>query len=426
MPTNDVHGFPRILFVTSHWPLAPAYGAQQRVLNLARLLSKFANLSFVVVPTEVEDEETARRTSEQFNVCKVIRPRKVTPDKLLYRLPERLRHEFDPKYLDTDPYEISASDRSSLNDLICRHDLVWIHTIRTANWFRIYRWPHSVLDVDDRQSQTHQSVAESCRNPLMRLLNRRRAWIWRRRETTFRERFDALTVCSEQDRRYFGGGEQVHVIPNGACPFLARPRRISDPPRIGFIGNCEFMPNEHGLKWFIREVWPAIKPKFPNVQLRLVGRASDGHVVKMGQDIKGLGWVADPADEISTWSAMIVPVRIGGGTRVKLAEGFARKCPVVATSIGAFGYEVQNGRELLLADSAEDFALNCTRLLGDQTLAETIAANAHKIFLQRWTWDSFEGRVRAAVQKCLERSAAQVGNDAMAVPARTDFQTTRS
>jgi polysaccharide biosynthesis protein PslH len=341
-------------------------------------------------------------------------------------LPERLRHEFDPKYLDTDPYEISVSDRSSLNELIRQHDLVWIHTIRTANWFRIYRWPHSVLDVDDRQSQTHESVAESCQNPFMRLLNRRRAWIWRRREKTFIERFDLLTVCSEDDRRYFGGGEQVHVIPNGASPFMARPRLISDPPRIGFIGNCEFMPNEHGMKWFIREVWPAIKLKFPKAHLRLVGRASDGTLAKMGQDIVGLGWLADAADEISTWSAMIVPVRIGGGTRVKLAEGFARKCPVVATSIGAFGYEVRNGRELLLADSAGEFALSCTRLLGDQALAESIAANAHKLFLERWTWDSFEGRIRAVVQKCLASNVAQAEHLTRAVPAQTDLQSTRS
>lgn len=415
---------PSILFVTSHWPLAPAYGAQQRVLNIAKVLSTVGDLSFVIVSTEDADEQTTRRTREQFKVCDVIKARRATPVMSLYRLPERLRHEFDPKCLDSDPYQVSGNDRASLDALIGQHDLVWIHTIRTANWFRIYRWPHSVLDVDDRQSQTHESVAESCGNLALRLLNRRRAWIWRRRERTFLDRFDLLTVCSEDDHRYFGGGERIHVIPNGSYRFEAGPRKVSDSPRIGFIGNCEFMPNQHGLRWFIRKVWPEIKRKFPTVQLRLVGRGSDGPVANLGPDIAGLGWLEDPADEISTWSAMIVPVKIGGGTRVKLAEGFARKCPVVATSVGAFGYEVTNGRELLLADSAEQFALSCTQLLSDPALGEAIAASAHRIFLVRWTWDSFEGRIRTVVQQCLERNEVRAGHLLTAVPAETELQTT--
>ena len=67
-------GLPRVLFVTSHWPLAPAYGAQQRVLNIGRLLERFADLSWVIAPSEMEDEETARRTMSEFDVQTVIRP----------------------------------------------------------------------------------------------------------------------------------------------------------------------------------------------------------------------------------------------------------------------------------------------------------------------------------------------------------------
>jgi glycosyltransferase involved in cell wall biosynthesis len=164
------------------------------------------------------------------------------------------------------------------------------------------------------------------------------------------------------------------------------------------------MPNEEGLKWFIRDVWPRIKREFARAQLRIVGRGSEGYWKELGPDIIGLGWLEDPGDEIASWSAMIVPIKIGGGTRVKVADGFARRCPVVATTIGAFGYDVKNGEEILLADGTDDFAAACILLLGNRELGDMLSGRAHKRFLERWTWDSFESTIGAVVQECLARS----------------------
>jgi polysaccharide biosynthesis protein PslH len=211
-------------------------------------------------------------------------------------------------------------------------------------------------------------------------------------------------VCSEDDRRYLGRPERIHVIPNGAHPLAARPRAFSEPPRIGLIGNCTFTFNEDGVKWFIRHVWPMIKREIPRAQLRLVGRGSAGYLTKLGPDIIGLGWLEDPGEEIASWSAMIVPIKVGAGTRVKVAEGFARRCPVVATTIGAFGYDLENGREILLADRADDFASACVLLLRTPELGEALSERAHKRFLEQWTWDSFESTVGTVVQECLARS----------------------
>jgi glycosyltransferase involved in cell wall biosynthesis len=103
---------------------------------------------------------------------------------------------------------------------------------------------------------------------------------------------------------------------------------------------------------------------------------------------------------------MIVPIRVGGGTRVKVAEGFARRCPVVATTIGVFGYEVQDGKEFLLADRADDFAAACIRLLRNPHLREALAERAYERFLERWTWDSFQDTVGEAVHQCLTKNDA--------------------
>jgi glycosyltransferase involved in cell wall biosynthesis len=405
MPFDSTRVRPKILFVTSHWPLAAAYGAQQRVLNIGRLLNHFGDVSFVIVPTEQEDEETVRRTMHEFEVRKVIRPVQLAPDRFLGQLSLRFRHEFDPSFMATDPYAVSESDRTEMQELIQQHDVVWVHTIRTAHWFRIYRWPHSVLDVDDLPSRLFWSEVLSGDSALERLLDLRRSWIWRRRERLLSDRFDVLTVCSEDDRRYLSRPKQTHVIPNGASPLVVRPRVILEVPRIGLIGNCTFQPNAEGAKWFIRDVWPMIKREFPRAQLRLVGRGSDGHLTTLGPDIQGMGWLEDPGQEIASWSAMIVPIKIGSGTRVKMAEGFARRCPVVATTIGAFGYDVEDGREILRADRAEDFAAACIRLLRSPELQEALSERAFKRFLERWTWNSFESTVGTVVQECLARSS---------------------
>jgi polysaccharide biosynthesis protein PslH len=394
---------PKILFVTSHWPLADAYGAQQRVLNLARLMSRFGEVSFVIVSTDPEDEPAAIRTRREFKVHGFIRPMPV-PAGHHGSLTDRLRHEFDPTYLVNDPFAVDEHDRAWFQSLLQSHDLVWVHTIRTANWFRIYRWPHSVLDVDDLISTQQWTAARSTSSLSKRLMHLRRWGIWRRRERLFAKRFDVLTVCSEQDRRLLGSSDQVHVIPNGACPLDANSQQDPSLPRIGFLGNCGFAPNEEGVKWFIREVWPIVKRSLPDAQLRLIGRGSDGYLASLGPDIQGLGWLADPGDEMATWSAMIVPIKEGSGTRTKVAEGFSRKCPVVATRLGAFGYEVQDGEDILLADQAEKFALACVRLAKSPELRKKLSDKAHGRFLERWTWDSFESRVGDVVRQCLAKS----------------------
>jgi glycosyltransferase involved in cell wall biosynthesis len=415
MGLDRLQNRPKILFITSHWPLAAAYGAQQRVLNTGRLLSRFGDVSFVIVPTEQEDEETMRRTEPEFEVRRIIRPQAIPPGRLLGSLRERIRHEFDPACMATDPYVVSEADRAALEELIQQHDLIWVHTIRTAQWFRMFRWPHSVLDVDDLPSRQYQSSAHSGNSPSRRLLDLRMSRIWRRRERLMPARFDVLAVCSEEDRRYLGSPERVHVIPNGAHPVEPRPRAIAEQPRIGLIGNCTFIPNEDGAKWFIRHAWPTVKREIPQAQLRLVGRGSRGYLTTLGPDINGLGWLEDPGDEIASWSAMIVPIKVGAGTRVKVAEGFSRRCPVVATTMGAFGYDVEDGREILLADRADDFASACIRLLRSAELRHMLSERAHNRFLERWTWDSFESTVGKVVQECLARSSRATNDNHLAV-----------
>jgi glycosyltransferase involved in cell wall biosynthesis len=313
-----------------------------------------------------------------------------------------LRYETDPSFLNTRFTIVNEDDRENMLQLIKEFDVVWIHTMRTANEFRIYRWPRSVLDIDDIQSRRYASVAYDETNMLKKILNYRMSLIWRRREQLMRHRFDVLSVCSKNDRGYLGDVTRTQVIPNGFDVPSKMPNHApTSPARIGFIGPFGYMPNSAGVEWFIRNVWPRIKLSAPNTRLRLIGVDSDKGFPEMGADIDGLGYVENPADEIASWSAMIVPIKVGAGTRVKIAEAFSRKCPVVSTTLGAFGYEVVNGKEIILADNAEAFSEACLRIISDRDLADRISENAWQRFLSEWTWDSIGKSVESAVRSCL-------------------------
>ncbi|MCG6537734.1 MAG: glycosyltransferase, partial [Syntrophales bacterium LBB04] len=133
---------------------------------------------------------------------------------------------------------------------------------------------------------------------------------------------------------------------------------------------------------------------------------TDGGIADVGRDVDGLGYLKDPTSEIASWSMMIIPIFVGAGTRVKIAEGFSRKCPIVSTSRGAYGYDVSDGKELHIADTAEAFADACLRLIHRPLEAAEMANRAWKKFLEKWTWEAISPKVWAAVEDCLRRQPA--------------------
>jgi glycosyltransferase involved in cell wall biosynthesis len=180
-------------------------------------------------------------------------------------------------------------------------------------------------------------------------------------------------------------------------------RQSQQPPRLGFIGLFNYPPNSKAIRWFMRTCWARIKRDIPDARLRLVGEYTDGPLKPADPDVDGLGWLADPSEEIATWSAMIVPIREGGGTRVKVAEALSRKCPLVSTRLGAFGYDLVDGKEILFGDTPQAFASACVRAIREPAEATARAERAWNRFLENWTCDALAPRVWAAAEYCLRR-----------------------
>lgn len=391
----------RVLYLCSSWPLGRSFGGQLRALHLGRALQHLGRVTVLTVNSEADDAEARAATAAEFDVLPSVLPQPSAAGGLR----GKIRRALDMHHLDVHGLAVTNEDQRRVAAAAAEHDLVWILNSRTPNILGRWYWPRTHLDIDDVPSTYLRTIAQSTPSALQRAKARLQRRLLHRRERLFAQRFTTLSVCSAPDKAYLGGDEKIHVIPNGFARPAITPayKPPAGPPRLGFIGLYSYAPNADGVQWFLRECWSQVRAALPGVRLRLIGKGTDGPGGPQGPDVDGLGFIADSTAEIATWSAMIVPIRLGGGTRIKIAEAFCRKCPAVSTSLGAFGYEVQNGRQLLLADAPTDFAGACINLVRDRARATALAEAAWTDFLARWTWEAIAPKVHRAAEDCLRR-----------------------
>jgi glycosyltransferase involved in cell wall biosynthesis len=390
---------PRILFIASSFPLGGRFGGQIRALHIGRALKHVGPVRVVVVNTEPGSLSMLRATEAEFEVLPPVRclPKPNTGWML------KAQWALNPRFMNVHGVAASDADRARVSTYCAESDLVWVLNARTPNLLQQWAWPRAHLDLDD----VHSTYLRTLSNRAGSMRERAKAALVQsvqyRRERSFVGRFSTLSVCSREDREYLGGGDRIHVIPNGFDRPANEPSRrpLGENPRLGFIGLGSFEPNVDGVTWFLQDAWPKIKSAVPGVRFRLVGKSFDSLKSLSAVDVDILGELPDAASEIATWAGMVVPIRLGSGTRIKIAEAFSRKCPVVSTSLGAYGYDVQDREHLRIADTPAAFADACIDVVLNPAESAKLADRAFDKYLQNWTWDAIAPKVWAAAEACL-------------------------
>jgi len=380
---------PKFLCITTHDPHAANSGSGLRVRHLFRLLARLGDVRVLVAGSLSPVDESQR----EFEIIGNIQFGFVDKPSLA----QRLRRQFDSRFLEIEGMHVSPTERERLLQLMSRHDMVWVHDVKIANALGIENWPKTVLDVEHLPSNFIKTTLPATIGLVekLRLLNQ--FVLWRRHERKIAGRFDALCVCSDSDARKFSGAEKIFVLPNGyEIPAQEPIRNPAQPPRVGFVGTFHYPPNREGVRWFVQNVWPLILEKIPETRLRLAGEGTEKEIWHR-QNIDALGFVPDLAGEMATWSFSVVPIFAGASTRMKIAEAFSRKCPVVSTRLGAHGYEVRDGRELFIASTPAEFLNRCIRILERPMVGDALADNAWRKFLQKWSWNAHFDRVAEIV-----------------------------
>ncbi len=255
--------------------------------------------------------------------------------------------------------------------------------------------PRLVLDEHNVEYDLHRQIAHGAGGLARRLYD---AVNWRkmaREEHALWARADAVAVTSAQDEarvRAVRPGARVAVVPNGVDVERYRPR-AGDPPvepgTLLFFGALDYFPNSDGILRFLDETWPLVLSTHPGTRLRVAGRRPPPALLaRRGPGVEVLGFVEDLAPVIGSAAMAIVPLRMGGGTRLKILEAMAMGRPVVSTPLGAEGIEAADGKELLLAADPGRFAAAIRRVLDDAALAERLGRAARDLVVRRYSWDA--------------------------------------
>lgn len=197
---------------------------------------------------------------------------------------------------------------------------------------------------------------------------------------------DAVTM------RELYGAQRVTAVPTGVDVEYFTPsgeaQRSTD---LVFVGSMDWMPNIDGVIWFANEVLPLIRKKLAGCSLAVVGRTPGREVTELAERDRGIritGTVADVRPWLWESKVSIVPLRIGGGTRLKIYEAMAAKTPVVSTTVGAEGLDVSPGENVLIADSAEAFAEACVRLVIDPDERRRMAEAGWQHVARKHSWEA--------------------------------------
>ncbi|MDQ3684136.1 MAG: glycosyltransferase family 4 protein [Acidobacteriota bacterium] len=228
----------------------------------------------------------------------------------------------------------------------------------------------------------------------------------RRFERDACRRFDKIVAVSREDREMIEreyGLEEVADVPTGVDTEFFRPSggERRDPHNLVFTGSMDWLPNEDAIRYFTTEIIPLVKRRVPQATLTVVGRNPSASLVELGErdpSIKVAGRVEDVRPFMERAAAYVVPIRIGGGTRLKIYEAMAMEKPVVSTTVGAEGLPVRGGEELLFADTPEAFADAVVRVLTDESLADALGRRAAATVRGQFGWDKVAAKFAAVCE----------------------------
>jgi glycosyltransferase involved in cell wall biosynthesis len=279
------------------------------------------------------------------------------------------------------------------------YDLVWSFTERAALCLppELRKVP-LVIDLVDYEGDRDVELSSRRKGPAAPIhLNVAKAERWAQRSQLRRMIGHAklVLVSSQQDvhRSRLSGVEVLANAYRDSGRELQAKSLSAEQPSLLFVGLLSYRPNADGLEWLLSDVWPEILRTCPTAQLRVVGRGMDSQPWPLAQRVLMVGEVETMDDELEMATTLVVPIRIGSGTRVKILEAWSHGIPVVSTAKAAEGLGAEDGRHLLFAESPREFAVGVDRVHRDPLLRRSLISNGRALFDRDYSEEAFRRRV---------------------------------
>ena len=216
----------------------------------------------------------------------------------------------------------------------------------------------------------------------------------------------ACTVVSDMEKDHLkkcvSFYKNIYVVPNGVdCHDLQPGQASNQPKKLIFNGSLTFRANYEAVLYFLQDIYPLVRQNLPDVQFFITGSTKDVDLkpLLLDSSVHLTGHLPDIHKAVASSSVCVVPIRTGGGTRLKILEAMALGIPVVSTAKGAEGIQVTSGKNILLGDKPQEFAHQVLRLLQEPDLSEHIAQNARNLVEEMYCWEAITPKFLALVDQ---------------------------
>jgi len=399
----------RILWVKvgGLWPANT--GGRLRSFNLIRELSAEHEVS--VITTHHPSEDGAA-LAQQLPRCKKVLS---IPHASVKRTSPMFALSLFGSWFSTLPVDIYKSRIGALRRLVNhtlaqeRFDLIVADFLFAAPNVPLHGDTPVVFFSHNVEYMIWQRLCDIDANPIRRALLELEWRKMRRYEARVCEQAALTVAVSAEDREQLKLDAQtarIRAVPTGVDIDYFRPDDTVEevPTELVFTGSMDWHPNEDGILYFIAEILPRIRAELPQVRLTVAGRNPSAKLQAAAQEagVNVTGTVDDIRPHISRAAVYVVPLRVGGGTRLKIFEALAMGKAVVSTTIGAEGLPLEDGVHLLRADTAESFAAAVLSLLRDKAERQRLGRNGRELMEQRFSWPKvarcFAGFCREALR----------------------------
>ncbi len=287
------------------------------------------------------------------------------------------------------------------------YDMLLVEDIVMAEYARSLPVPIKFLDMHNVESSLMYRYADNESSLPRKIYARITAGKLQKYEVRASRLYDSFFVCSENDRDLLheaGVSSLPVVIPNGIDPAAYERCGDVEPGAIVFVGSMDYHANVSGIVHFVREIFPLIVARLPEVRLYIVGKNPEREVAALAaENIIVTGMVDDVRPYLSRAAVVVVPLLVGGGTRLKILEAMAMGKAVVSTTIGCEGIAARSGETIYLEDAAESFAARVVELVRDQDAAGKIGRAAREFVIEQYDWS----RITAKIMETYTAAAAK-------------------
>jgi polysaccharide biosynthesis protein PslH len=400
----------KLLWVNSNFMHPTTKGGQIRTLEMLRYLHRWHEIHYVALENPDQPEGSAR--AHEYSARSYPFPHRA-PDK---RSPAFARQLLAGAF-SSEPISVSRHHppgmKKFLEDLIRREKFEAAVVDHLAPMSYFPDRAHCVLFEHNVEFMIWRRNVQQAANPLRRAYFKLEAQRVFEFECRACRQAGHVVACSEVDKKLMQesfGIAHVSAVPTGvnleffapppALPGLTSkfaPGRASD---LVFIGSMDWLPNQDGVLWFVREILPLIRRQRPETRLAVVGRTPPPTIEALALDpgITVTGTVPDVRPWFWESAVSVVPLRIGGGTRLKIYEAMAARNAVVSTTIGAEGLEYNHPANIRIADTPDDFAAQCVDLLDHPGARQRMTEAALEMVRERFSWDAAARRFDEILQ----------------------------